>query len=354
MNFFILKRYILYFICFYLIQITNENEQKQLERYKNAIYLILTRINGLIDNLSLTFEYNKYNITFKDFKILKPFSPKIMIENITIKEDTLLNISDIITTIEANVFIQLFIQKEDIISLKPIFFELDFDEIIFKLNNNNEVEYFSSNIDMFSFKQLEKLFFFHDFNNEECIFYEGKKEPIVLVDVDFKLKEILKAKLEEKIIEKQKSFNILTYDMIHIFDNTKFNSTFDYNYITALSVKKINLDEEDIYLHLHNNSISIHYFSIVGKFGYIGFTSEYFNYKVQCRRNKEHFVFKYNNNNNKVEIKFNLEDCVIDDDNEYFKTEEYEYHKQIKQILQNDYVNYLKENADAYYNSIVE
>ena len=352
MKFFNLKRYILYFICFYLIQITNENEQKQLERYKNSIYLILTRVNGIIDNLSLTFEYNKYNITFKDFKILKPFSPQIMIEKKAIKNETLLNISDIITTIEANVFIQLFIQKKEIISLKPIFFELIFDEIIFKLINNNEVQYFSSNIDMFSFKQLEKIFFFHDFNNEECLFYEGKKEPVVLVDVDFKLKEILKAKLEEKIIEKQKNFNMLTYDMIQIFDNSQFNSTYDLIYITALSVKKINLDEEDIYLH--NNTISINYLSIVGKFRYSGYTDEYFNYNIQCRRNKEHFAFKYINTNNTAEIKFDLEDCFIDDDNEYFKSIDIEYHNEIKRIIQSYYVNYLKENADAYYNSLVE
>ena len=197
MNFFIFGRYILYFICIYLIQITNENEQVLLERYKNSVYLLLTRINRIIDNFSLTFEYNKYNITFNNFKILKPFTQNLSMNKETNeKDETFITIGDIMTTFEANVFIQLFTQKDELIDMKPIFFELFFDEIKFKIINNFEVQFFSSNVETLTYKQLDKLNFFSDFNNKiECIFYEDEKEPIILDDMDSKLTEILKKKI---------------------------------------------------------------------------------------------------------------------------------------------------------------
>ena len=57
MKFFHKKNIFLILIHLYLIQISSENEEKQLERIKNAINLILTRANGIIDKASLTFEY---------------------------------------------------------------------------------------------------------------------------------------------------------------------------------------------------------------------------------------------------------------------------------------------------------
>ena len=349
MNFSFFKRYILYFICIYLINITNENDQNQLERYKNSIYLLLTKVDGIIGDLSLTFQYNKYNITFKNFNIIKPISPNIQIEKeINEENEVILKIGDIMTTIEAKVFIQLFTQKDQIINHKSIFFEMFFDVIKFKLINNHEVQFVSSNIEMFSYKPLEKLFYFNDFNNAECLFYEGEKSPVLLVDIDFKLTEILKEEFDKKIISIQKKFNILTYDMIQIFDKSPFNSTYDFNYITALYITKINVDSNNICLN--NTKININYFSITGKYRYNGYVDEYFNYKVNCVKNKEHFSFNYSNN--KAMIKFSLEDCFIEDDNEFFRTMEIEYHKEIKSIIENYYVNYLNENADKYYNNI--
>ena len=351
MNFFIFKRYILYFICIYLIKITNENEQNQLERYKNAIYLLLTKVDGIIDDLSLTFQYNKYNITFKNFNIIKPFSPNLWIEKeINENNEIILKIGDIMATIEAKVYIQLFTQKDEIINLKSIFFEMFFDAIKFKLINKNEIQFVSSNIEMFSYQSLENLFYFNDFNTAECLFYESEKEPIILVDIDFKLTEILKEKFDKKIIEYQKKINILTYDMIKIFDNSPFNSTYDFDYITALYVIKMNVDSKNIYLN--NTNINIKYFSITGKYRYNGYVDDYFNYEVRCTKNKEHFVYKYNNN--KAEIKFDLEDCLIEDDNEYFRTMQIEYNKEIRSIIENYYVDYLKKNAEEYYNNIID
>ena len=351
MNFFIFGRYILYFICIYLIQITNENEQVLLERYKNSVYLLLTRINKIIDNFSLTFEYNKYNITFNNFKILKPFTQNLSMNKETNeKDETFITIGDIMTTFEANVFIQLFTQKDELIDMKPIFFELFFDEIKFKIINNFEVQFFSSNVETLTYKQLDKLNFFSDFNNKiKCIFYEDEKEPIILDDMDSKLTEILKKKFDQKIIEKQNNINILTYDMIKIFDNNPFKFlNYSFNYVNDLSLKKINLDGNDIIIN--HNSINIKYFSITGKFQYIDLNYDFFNFDMQCRKDRVHFIFKYNKNG--TEIKFDIDDCIIDDDSYLFDSVNLEYHRAIKTIIKNYYANYLKEKADEYYNNI--
>ena len=79
MKFFHKKNIFLILIHLYLIQISSENEQRQLERIKNALNLILARSDGIIDKASLTFEYEKYNITLNNLKILKLFNKDITI-----------------------------------------------------------------------------------------------------------------------------------------------------------------------------------------------------------------------------------------------------------------------------------
>ena len=83
---------------------------------------------------------------------------------------------------------------------------------------------FSSNLFLNISFNLENLDYFSDFNNKKmCTFHEDEKDPVILEDIDSALKGIFKNKFEEKIKEKQNNFNLLTYDMIHIFDNYLFN-----------------------------------------------------------------------------------------------------------------------------------
>ena len=197
-------------IYLYFIQISSENEEKQLERIKNAINLILTRANGIIDKDSLTFEYEKYNITLNNSKILKLFNKNLTItKEINDKNETFFNISNIVTTIQCDIIIQLFSQKKEIIKYKSIFFELYFSEAKFKLINNYKIEFSSSNVESINYINVENLDYFSDFNNKKvCIFYEDEKEPILLEDMDSKLKEIFQNKFEEKIKEKQNKINL--------------------------------------------------------------------------------------------------------------------------------------------------
>ena len=244
MKYSFLKRYIFFFICIYLIQISKGNEEKQLERFKNSIYLVLSRISGIIDSLSLTFEYEKYNITLNNFLLLKPFGKNVTInKEIKNKKETFLNIDGLMTTIKADMTIDIFLQKERQIKSQPFFFELYFDEIKYKLINNFSVEYKSLNISSLIYKNINKLDYFSDFNNKKiCFFYETGKEVTILEDVDTKLKEIFLLVLEKKIKEKEKNYNVLTYDMIHLIDAYPYVfKTNSFNYIFGLSLKKIEL-----------------------------------------------------------------------------------------------------------------
>ena len=331
----------LFFIYIYLFQISSENEQNQLERITNAINLIISRTNGIIDKTSLTFEYEKYNISLKNFKILKPLKKDIKLtKEINEHNEIIYNLKNISATIQCDIFIQLFAQKKENIKYKTIFFELNFNEMKFRLIF---VNYNSKNLEYFS-----------DFNNKKiCIFYEDEKEPIILEDIDSKLKEIFKNKFEEKIKEKQNNFNLFTYDMIHLFDNHHYNiTTSKYNYITFLEPKKFKVEENDINLDLEKNSISIKYFSLIGIYEYQLIPENYYNFKISCQRNKEHF--RYERNENNTNLKFIISDCSITDDNEQFDTYSFDYNDEIKDIVQNYYANYLKERSEDYYKNIFE
>ena len=344
----------LFFIYIYLFQISSENEQNQLERITNAINLIISRTNGIIDKTSLTFEYEKYNISLKNFKILKPLKKDIKItKEINEHNEIIYNLKNISATIQCDIFIQLFAQKKENIKYKTIFFELNFNEMKFRLINNFHIEFLSSNVEAINYN-LKNLEYFSDFNNKKlCIFYEDEKEPIILEDIDSKLKEIFKNKFEEKIKEKQNNFNLFTYDMIHLFDNHHYNiTTSKYNYITFLEPKKFKVEENDINLDLEKNSISIKYFSLIGIYEYQLIPENYYNFKISCQRNKEHF--RYERNENNTNLKFIISDCSITDDNEQFDTYSFDYNDEIKDIIQNYYANYLKERSEDYYKNIFE
>jgi len=345
-------------IYLYFIQISSENEEKQLERIKNAINLILTRANGIIDKDSLTFEYEKYNITLKNSKILKLFNKNLTItKEVNDKNETFFNISNIVTTIQCDIIIQLFSQKKEIIKYKSIFFELYFNEIKFKLINNYKIEFSSSNVESINYINVENLDYFSDFNNKKvCIFYEDEKEPILLEDMDSKLIEIFQNKFEEKIKEKQNKINLFTYDMIQIFDNYHYkiniNDYSEFIYIFFLEPQKFQVEENDINLDLEKNSISIKYFTLKGVYVYYLLPYMYFNFVMKCQKDKKQFIYERNENGTKLE--FILSDCSITDDNYQFQTESLNYNAEIIKILENYYIDYLKESVENYYKDIFE
>ena len=354
MKYFNQKRFILFAIFIILVKLSSQNDQKQLERFKNSIYLLISRTKGIINNTSFIFEYEKYNITLVNFFILKPFS-----KNLTINKEknenneTILNLNNIAVTIKADIIIKLLARKDEQIYYNSIFFELYFNEIKFKLINNFYIEFYSSNIESFIYNNLENLSIFSEFNEKKiCIFYEEEKELIMLEEYDSKLKEIFREKFEEKIIDRQKYFNLLTYDLIHILDNYPyyFESNAFY-YIMELCIKKFNVDENDINLNIENNTISINYFQLNGNYLYSGFTNLYFDFNITCYLNREHFNFK--RNNNETNIKFSLKDCVIKDNNYDFETYAIDYEKEIRTIIENYYINYLKNITNIYYNDIL-
>ena len=358
MKFFHKKNIFPILIHLYLIQISSENEEKQLERIKNAINLVLTSSNGIIDKASLTFEYEKYNITLNNLKILKLFNKDLTItKEINDNNEILLNLSNLMVTIQCDIMIQLFSHKKEKIKNKPIFFELYFNEMKFKLINNYRIEFSSSNVESINYINLETLDYFSDFNNKKlCIFYEDEKEPILLDDIDSKLKEIFKNKFEEKIKEKQNNFNLFTYDMIQLFDNYHYNMTItdykEFNYIFFLEPQKFLVEENDINLDLEKNSIKIKYFTLKGIYIYYLLPNQYFNFVMKCQKNKEHFIYERNENTTKME--FILSDCSITDNNYQFETESLSYNPEIIEVLQKYYINYLKESAEKYYKDIFE
>ena len=351
-----MNRYFL-FILVLLIKISSENEQNQLERIKNAIYLIISRANGLIEDTSFIFEYEKYNVTLDNMRILKLFNRNKNAKKEISNNETFININEIMINIQGDFYIQLLCHREEKIKYKTVFFELTFDEIKFKLINDFHIEFYSTNIKTFNYSNSINLDFFRAFNNKnKCNFYEGGKKPIVLDDIDSKLKEFFQGKFESKIKEVQKHCNLLTYDMIHIFNDYPFSyipyDTSESYYISYLEPKKIKLDEEDINLNIKKKSITINNFSIIGIYKYLPYSDIdfFFNFTIDCIKNKVHFRYEIVGNTTKMELI--LSDCSISDDNYVFETYSIDYYEDIKNMLIKHYIEYLQNKANEYYKDI--
>ena len=359
--FFHKKNIFIIFIFILLIKISLGNEQKQLERYTKTIELILSRSFGTIENSSsLIFQYEKYNISINNLRILKPFNKDLKIINETNNNNELyFKALGLNATIQGDIFIYLFPKKQEIIKYKSIFFEIYFDNIKFKIINNFHIEFISSNIKSIIYNNLDNLDYFSDFNQKKsCFLYVEGKEGILLEDYDSALKKIFKNKFEEKIKKTENIFNLLTFDVIQLFNNYEFNRTIteeESAHITFLAPKKIKVDENNINLNLEKNILSLKYFNLKGIFIYHLYLDEYFNFDINCTKkskNIEFFKFERNENNN--EIKFILSDCSITDDNRYYSSDSIYYNEDIKKFIQKDYINYLKQSAEKYYKDIFE
>ena len=146
----------------------------------------------------------------------------------------------------------------------------------------------------------------------------------------------------------------MTYDLIHLIDAYPYIfRTNEFNYIFGLSLKKIELNDSEINLNSEEKYISFNYFTLKGTYVFSGFSQEdFFDFNISCIRNQEHFKYKYIEKEKDAKIILNIEDCVISDNNYDFQTYDIEYNKEIRQILQVYYINYLKNYTKKYYNDI--
>ena len=355
--FFHKKNIFIIFIFILLIKITLGNEQKQLERYTKTIELILSRSFGTIENSSsLIFQYEKYNISINNLRILKPFNKDLNItKEINNTNEIYFKTLGLNATIQGDILIYLFPKRQEIIEYKSIFFEIYFDNIKFKIINNFHIEFVSSNIESIIYNNLDNLDYFSDFNNKKsCFLYEEGKDAKLLKDYDSTLKKIFKNKFEEKIKKKENIFNLLTYDVIQLFNNYEFNKTYngsdESKQITSLATKKLKVDEDNININFENNSLILKSFHLKGIYEYVIKYQDYFSFDINCTKNKEHFKFEKNENDNKME--FILSDCLITDDNKNEGGESMNYNEEIKTYIQKYYIDYLKQSAEKYYKDI--
>ena len=193
-----------HFIFISIIIQTYETNNKSLERIENGIRFIFSNIEGLIDGKSFSLLYEKYNITFNNLRILKPFINRHEIYEEKNNNDIYYSLNDIILDYKAEVDIQIFSEYNDAIKHGNIFFKINFENIKFK-----------SKIKFVNYSFLSELNFFTDFNQmKNCTFHETGKDTIDIDDLNSKLKEYFNEAFVEKIKEIEKNFNLLTYDLI--------------------------------------------------------------------------------------------------------------------------------------------
>ena len=308
---------------------------------------MISSIKGELKNISLSVEYKRYHILLDNFKMLKPVSPKdiqsIQEQNIY-NNETYIKVSGIKITYMANLNIKLFSNNNKIITDKSFFIDTIFNNVTFQLINDYNIEFISCNISSIKIVQnniISNLDYFNDFND---IFNGDGGEGKNYLN---NLKNIFTDLFSEKLMELEKNFNLLAYDMILIINNHTGNIINDMTIIIDLKIDKILTKNNFIKLNKKDNNIKISNLTIIGQFTLFFDLDVIFN--ITCGDKNDHFIYERNKQNTNIELK--LKDCKTEFDSDFYYTE---IGTDFNIAINMDYPDILMENADFYYKKIFE
>ena len=353
------KKYILLLSLIFisLFNKSNQNEQKKKERIENTIKLILSSMIGITNTTSFTFKYKKYKIIFSNFKLIKPLIQNIkIIQKKNDKNELLFIINNFNIAYNLDLNISLCSNSNINLQDKSRFVEANFGEIKFKLISDYYIELDSSyinSINFFTNNILGNLDFFSDFKNgQSCMFYEDNQNPIKIDNLNDTYKLIFNKLFNEKIKETEKNVNLLTYDLIQIFNSaTEKLEAQNLNFIEYFQVTKFFTKSNEIIINKENNTIQIKNILIIGK--YFSSTLDNINFNYTC-------VNKYKNDNkifltfkiipkNKNYIEIGINSCEYNND---FNSQLPDSTDDLDNLIKNILVNYLNKKVDYYYNNI--
>ena len=349
------KTILLYFIFLSLILKSYQNEQKKIERIEGTIKLIISSIIEELNETSFTFEYKKYNISFDKFKLIKPLLSSIKINKENKNNEIFYKINNLNITYIFDLGIKLFANPNNIIIDKSRFIIADFEEIKFKYIDEYNIEFISSvinSINLLKNNQLYNLDYFSDFNmKKSCNFYQSGKKPIIIYDIDEKIKDIFNKMFDAKIKELEKSINILSYDFLNIANNCKRINIEDRFPIENFQIKKLKTKVEYMTYNKTTKSIKFDNLIFEGNF-YSSYCSGYVNFSLKCGRKFNFYkstplIFNRSKSNNYIKI--DIENCNYEDDSEIIIDDQT---VEVKETLINEFPKQLNKNIDDYYKNI--
>ena len=345
------KKYLFFSLLFIIIfPKTNQNEEKKLERIKNAIKFIIYSINDKIADITFfLFEHKKYNLVLDNLKLLR-----ILEKDMEIIKESNANTNEIYYKIK-NLPLH-FISDLNIVSLyntikdKPFFIECNFIEIKFKLIDDFNIEFVSSEIDNVYFsngKKISKLEYFKEFNNKQ----NNSISHEINDSFHFNLQYTINKIFVEKIKEVEKTINLLTYDMFYLFNNS--SEIIDILSVgllcDSLQIVKIINKNSFINLNRTENSIKLNKLEIKGIYYIVDLALDF---KISCSNEKNRIIFLYNKQNqNKyfdINLELKLDECEFIQDYRSYYDDEISFTDAINSI----YLDLLNENAKYYYNNI--
>jgi hypothetical protein len=305
---------------------------------------MISSLKGELRNISLSIEYRRYHILLDNFKMLKPIFQKdiqFFQEQNIYNNETYIKMNGIKITYMVNLNIKLFSNPNNIITDKSFFIDTIFNNVTFQLIDDYNIEFISCNISSIKIVQnniISNLDYFNDFND---IFNEEGKNYLN------NLKNIFTNSFSEKLIELEKNFNLLAYDMILIINNHTGNIIKDIAFIIDLRINKILTKNNFIKLNKKDNNIKISNLTIIGQLTLFFELDAIFN--ITCGDKNDHFIYERNKQNTNIEL--NLKDCKIEFDSDLYYTD---IGNDFNISINKDYPNILMENADCYYKKIFE
>ena len=349
------KTILLYFIFLSLILESYQNEQKKIERIEGTIKLIISSIIEELNETSFTFEYKKYNISFDKFKLIKPLLDNIKINKENKNNEIFYKINKINITYIFDLGIKLFANPNNIIIDKSRFIIANFEEIKFKFIDEYNIEFISSEISSINFLKNNKLYnldYFSDFNmKKSCNFYESGKKPIIIDEIDQKIKDILNKMFDAKIKELEKNINILSYDFLNISNNCERINIEDRYPVENFQIKKLKTKVEYMTYNKTTKSIIFDNLIFEGNF-YSSYCNDYVNFSLKCGRKFNIYkstplIFNRSKSNNYIKI--DIGECNYEDDSEIVIDDQT---VEVKETLINEFPKQLNKNIDDYYKNI--
>lgn len=267
--------------------------EKEFEKIKNAIISIFELYSD--ENISsFSFKYPNFLLKFINFRIFSLDKKNI---NIIQDNDNTKYILNNITLI--------FKSEIEINNLKlstiEFLLEINYDRFLIKRNDNflNLEDIIPNSLYISENNHIRKLSYFDAFNNnQKATYFDENNKKFENIDIHSVFYDISKTLIFKKIINIQKSFNILTYDFDIILNNIIGKSYICSDYVTRIyKISSIQMENIEIPLksiNIKENILFIKDMNINGIFCYINTGLKIINFSINnmdnyCIFDKEHF-----------------------------------------------------------------
>ena len=347
-------KYLVFFILLIFL-IKESNEVEITKRIEGAVKYILSQLenkSGAFYYQPFTFKYNKYKISFTNFKLLSPIIDSITFNNKTSSNSSIFEFNNVTfgflfdITIYFNDNINKYYKEDNYVDLalsSLYFYYDDYDEFI-TLHSFGDINSNLNDIKTnFDFKTLD---YFKELKERKTCLCKKNNENIYK---EVNSKTFFLNYLQELISSLFPAFErlniLLAYDAYMIFNSTLVKINCSGNHLDYIKINKILIRSDQISIQSNfRNKLWIDQIKYIGIY-YSSLYNQEFDFFFELEDND---INKNVITLMKGKMQFNLDNinivCKFCDNHPNVKND-------LKIAIKNDYGDFLKKEVNSYYNS---